>query len=347
MSRLYCLALLTLVAACNRDEASSTTSSCLLGLDPPMCLPEGRIRTCSEAGWIEQSCDESCAAEYGSSATGCGFVEEFQHDGCLCGEGGPAEAEGGLCEDLEGPCEINGDCCDLASIVGCVNLGDEALCLDECSDNSDCSSECCVPLEGSGGACAPPSYCVCEDLGSDCTINGLCCGSESGETLCVHFDDDEAYCLQSCTEDSECPTNCCGMLEGGGGGCVSSNFCMNCHQPEEPCETNDECCGYEIGDTYCVNFIDGPTTCALACIDGFDCDSGCCVDLEEGGGACGPASSCGGQSPVSGLTTLVTASPAPQSPGMSRGDLQQFVRAHHSTERLDRSVARQRMPLGR
>ena len=40
-----------------------------------------------------------------------------------------------------------------------MNDGSGAECHDACFSNSECVSNCCVPLEDGGSVCAAPEYC--------------------------------------------------------------------------------------------------------------------------------------------------------------------------------------------
>ena len=69
------------------------------------------------------------------------------------------------CVEVESPCEANVDCCDFddALPVGssaCVDPGDEPRCASICLSADDCSSGCCVALEGVNyGACLDVDAC--------------------------------------------------------------------------------------------------------------------------------------------------------------------------------------------
>jgi len=66
---------------------------------------------------------------------------------------------------------------------------------DECTDNLDCISSTgtgpqltCDPLQ-------PGGYCTL----SPCEVNGC-----PGESVCIRFDDDSTFCMQSCESNGDC-----------------------------------------------------------------------------------------------------------------------------------------------
>ena len=64
-----------------------------------------------------------------------------------------------------------------------------------------------------------------------------------------------------------------------------------CLDPGDDCDINGDCCGFDDGMTVCTQF-DGPKVCADLCDDGSQCNSGCCVSIDIGGGVCAPSSFC-------------------------------------------------------
>jgi hypothetical protein len=139
---------------------------------------------------------------------------------------------------------------------------------------------------------------TCEaQIGESCEVNGECCGFEDGDALCVN-DGVNTICHQTCTSDSECGSGCCGETDTGDGVCVPEVYCEDdeepiCYEPGYACEINLDCCGFTQGDASCVNFAEG-LYCSAACTWGSDCNSGCCVALDNGLGACAPDYYCGG-----------------------------------------------------
>lgn len=68
---------------------------------------------------------------------------------------------GGVCVPTGDVCEINGDCCGFASGTSlCTSFSDGFVgCADVCFFDSDCVSDCCVPLDSGLSVCAASSEC--------------------------------------------------------------------------------------------------------------------------------------------------------------------------------------------
>lgn len=104
-----------------------------------------------------------------SAADACGSVCDSFDGFCRVDSGGGDDGNaddgsggdgGGVCSDPGEACDVNGDCCGFDSgMSGCIDLGDAALCADLCDFDSDCASDCCIPLDGGAGACAPSELC--------------------------------------------------------------------------------------------------------------------------------------------------------------------------------------------
>ncbi|MGH1340095.1 MAG: hypothetical protein ACRBN8_00985 [Nannocystales bacterium] len=97
------------------------------------------------------------------------------------------------------------------------------------------------------------------------------CDDDSGDSSGDSADDDDDDSDSDSDSDSD------------GGQCV---------QTGSACEINGDCCGWDGGDSSCVDF-GGPVVCADYCWDGSDCASGCCILLNSGDGACAPSDECG------------------------------------------------------
>jgi hypothetical protein len=144
---------------------------------------------------------------------------------CLCD---PGSVESGLacvplwtltCTDTGALCSSSGECCNFRKGEGsCVS----GRCTDSCTENADCRSGCCAPLVGGGKACGPVSQCspACAPVGRACTTNGDCCNFINDRGYCV-----DGVCADSCVLNSECTSNCCAPLVGGGFTCSPRSSC--------------------------------------------------------------------------------------------------------------------------
>jgi hypothetical protein len=68
------------------------------------------------------------------------------------------------CAAVGDECEANEDCCDYADeppLAYCVDFGADTgvRCSAPCSENGDCNSDCCAPLDGGESVCAPAEFC--------------------------------------------------------------------------------------------------------------------------------------------------------------------------------------------
>lgn len=140
------------------------------------------------------------------AATGCFVVDDTDDDddggedsggsggsgGTRGGSGGNTTGgststggSGGECVPANGTCVDPLDCCNVQMETGyCV----EGTCADACTADSQCTSNCCFPLQGGGSACAPAALCEEPPMG-DATMkfcNDLARGTES-VTLTVEF----------------------------------------------------------------------------------------------------------------------------------------------------------------
>ena len=149
--------------------------------------------------------------------------------------------------------------------------------------------------DGSDSSEPPPSNDpgpICDaEIGEPCGVNGDCCDFNSGDALCVN-DGVNTICHQTCTSNSECGSGCCGETTSGEGICVAEVYCDVCEEPGNTCNDNGDCCGFEEGTTSCVNFPVEGLYCSATCIWNSDCNSGCCVPLDTGLGACAPDDYC-------------------------------------------------------
>lgn len=129
------------------EEAADCTVVCNCpdgGVNVGVCINNA----CQAAA---DTCSETCSDYDGYCFIGGGSSGDDGADGT---DGG------GVCANTGETCTVNGDCCGFDSEETiCVNAGDFSVCADTCTDDTDCESLCCAPLEGGGGACAPAEFC--------------------------------------------------------------------------------------------------------------------------------------------------------------------------------------------
>lgn len=141
---------------------------------------------------------------------------------------------------------------------------------------------------------------MCTSQGVQCQASAECCD----EALCISFQGDDAVCADACDENAGCRSGCCALLSDSdgnfvGGACASSQVCggSDCREVGFSCDVNGDCCGFDLYEAFCVNVTDGkgPGACLDACSDDSDCDSNCCVLLDDDvNSVCAPESVCFG-----------------------------------------------------
>jgi hypothetical protein len=98
--------------------------------------------TCADGCNVDSDCQSNCCAGLQSGGSACG----------------PAEF---CCVDDYEPCEVNNDCCSYLGGAGyCIS--DTGACQPLCTTNTDCASNCCLPIDAETGesVCAPADYCA-------------------------------------------------------------------------------------------------------------------------------------------------------------------------------------------
>ena len=154
-----------------------------------------------------------------------------QNPVCACDPGFTAQGLGcaavavvPACTATGNTCSANSACCNFKDGTGsCVS----GRCTDSCTSNSGCVSGCCAPLQSGGRACGSASLCTsCTSVGGACSVNGDCCNWQAGQGFCVNRSTG-TLCVDSCTGNSQCNSNCCAPLNGTGAGSVCSprSFC--------------------------------------------------------------------------------------------------------------------------
>jgi len=122
----------------------------------------------------------------------------------------------------------------------------------------------------------PPNG-VCADAGEVCTVNGDCCNFQAGNGFCV-----DSRCHDSCTTNSECNSNCCVPLVGGGSVCASAD---NCGGPGGGGAIGDPC----SVDADCLSGTCSGLWCTATCIEDEDCfGDNWCIETAAGTQNCFP-----------------------------------------------------------
>jgi hypothetical protein len=147
-------------------------------------------------------------------------------------DGGEGGAEAG---DGDGDCSAAGVDCSADPTTccngnTCVQFDTNTTCAANCSIGSDCADCCCEPLTGGGAVCTANSCAGtcgngCSGIGSLCGVNGDCCDFAAGDAWCVGYGELGVYCASSCVNNSDCVSNCCAPLDGGGAACSPAEFC--------------------------------------------------------------------------------------------------------------------------
>lgn len=155
------------------------------------------------------------------------------------------------------------------------------LCLCDDGNPADPTSEGGGEGDGDGGACSL--------IEEPCDFGGDCCDAEQGSALCV-----SGACAEPCTDDSECASDCCAPLMSGESACAPAelDLCQDtCAQDYDSCMINRACCGYELGDSYCVDNGSGGG-CKPVCVSDAECPTDCCAPLMTGELVCSPQEFC-------------------------------------------------------
>ena len=176
---------------------------------------------------------EAVGAECGHDGCGglCGVCDGAACDPAThkCGEAAPscetdADCASGYCEPATSTC-ASSSCTDSGSCVStrccagttCVTVGNDALCLEDCTTPSQCASNCCYPLETDGSVCVTADYCAnCAGPNQACspTTNPCCPGA-----ACIWVEGVGARCQ---VQSAECPAGCGNPF---GTSCCRPPFC--------------------------------------------------------------------------------------------------------------------------
>lgn len=308
------------------DTATATAVSpgCDANVDAPICLSADQLKLCTEGTWQFVDCDAACE-QAGFEAVGCGVDPVGGSVACLCGGGsavtGEADSEsntagtasattsettgdGPECVSYGASCQVDLDCC--ASDVGeavCAASAMGKFCVQTCTQDLDCTTQCCVDHSSGAKACAPIAECggPCTSKYGTCGADSECCGYEAGEAYCLD-NGDGGHCRPTCFQDDDCSQDCCHAIDNGDSVCAAPHYCANdnpflCNNPGQSCAAHVDCCDYENDGSQCINFGGGNILCAESCILDSQCLSGCCAPTERGPNVCASAAFCRGEGP--------------------------------------------------
>lgn len=155
-------AIAVVLAACADTPAYG--GSCSRADNPNTCSDQFNLEFCHGDVWNSTNCITVC----GDPDAACGYDPLAGEDRCLCNSSPGAgddsydpSAGGDACSAAGDICEANGECCGYFSgDAYCVSDGGAyGECMESCFDDNDCTSGCCIPLEGGDGACAPSYEC--------------------------------------------------------------------------------------------------------------------------------------------------------------------------------------------
>lgn len=166
------------------------------------------------------------AGGVGPSAGGAVIAGSPGAGGATIGTGGsPGTLSDGGCIALGSPCDPNTSICCSNDICVSSTSPDYAGCRQPCTTAADCASGCCIPFANlpNKGFCGAALLCQCAGQDETCGGTRHCCSGFA----CSTFDSTGALaCHKSCTQNSDCTTNCCVKVTGTADSvCLTPNFC--------------------------------------------------------------------------------------------------------------------------
>ena len=136
------------------------------------------------------------------------------------GASGAAGGSVGGCTSVGASCNPDTTICCPGAVCVTSTSPDYAGCREECTTAADCASGCCIPFANipNKGFCGAAILCQCASQDETCGGTRQCCSGYS----CSTFDSTGALaCHKSCTQNSDCTTNCCVQVAG-----TSDSVCL-------------------------------------------------------------------------------------------------------------------------
>jgi hypothetical protein len=156
----------------DEDEASKEQQLCERLWECGLMTGGYSVQDCTDI--ILQCTDQLLTSErtdWNNDANAClGYANCGNFEECLpglfavCpldGSGSSDGTDGGECVETGGVCEAHADCCDYPETAQCVDFTEEygVHCAANCTQNSDCTSNCCAETGDGSFVCAPDVFC--------------------------------------------------------------------------------------------------------------------------------------------------------------------------------------------
>jgi len=190
---------------------SCLPADALCDADPTNCCA-GTF--CLQASGIAGQCQQRCTDD-SECATNC-CLEAGDNNDRICAPANLCGGVGPQCESTVGAACGAGvaNCC---SEFLCISSSTPEFngCQESCSDETDCASGCCRPTSNAAvNFCVDARYCVCSGAGESCGGGtGLSCCE--GSICIMQVGASTAGCAPTCTDSSECASQCCTQLSNG------------------------------------------------------------------------------------------------------------------------------------
>lgn len=169
---------------------------------------------CLQASGIAAQCQQRCDDNSDCASNCC--LEAGDNNDRICAPSSLCGGPGPQCESTVGAACGAGvaNCC---SELLCISSSTPEFvgCQEGCTDESDCASGCCRPTSNAAVSfCVDARYCACSGTGEECGgSTGLSCCENS---ICImQVGSTTAGCAPTCTDSSECASQCCTQLSNG------------------------------------------------------------------------------------------------------------------------------------
>lgn len=187
-----------------------------------------------------------------------------------------------------GTCKTNGDCTgeDICEDGECVPMSANGggsqhtfsgPSSSSIASSSTASSSTASSSSSTGGGCTAAT-------GESCGVDSDCCAYPNA--LCENFEGIGSLCSATCSSGSDCESGCCTPDSSNRWTCSPADYCTpSCKGGVgTPCTTQGDCCQVDTNGDVCVG---APlNACTAACTTSSECESHCCVQLQDGNGAC-------------------------------------------------------------